>query len=260
MRTVDKTDIAHSFSHAAASYDAVAGLQRQIGEYLLSLIPDQPYATVLDLGCGTGHFSALLEQQLSAGQVLGLDIAEGMLAYAGKQPDRVALAWCCGDAEQLPLADSSVSLVFSNLALQWCPDLGCVFEEAMRVLTPGGRLVFSTLGPDTLYELKSAWQRVDGYVHVNSFIPLSEVELAASRAGFCYRSQEQRIVMKYKHVLELARELKSLGAHNLNAGRPTGLTGRKRLQQLQEHYESYRDSSGMLPATYQTFYLSMTKT
>lgn len=258
-RAVNKSDVAHSFSHSAASYDAAAELQRRIGDNLLSMVPVQVYGVAVDLGCGTGHFSTLLKQQLVVGQVLGLDIAEGMLSYAESQAGRSGLSWCCGDAEQLPLADGSVSLLFSNLALQWCADLQAVFNEAMRVLAPGGRLLFSTLGPDTLYELKSAWKKVDGYVHVNNFVSLSEVEATATRTGFNCHSKEQRVVMEYRHVLQLARELKALGAHNLNAGRPAGLTGRRRLLQLQEHYEPFRNSRGMLPATYQTYYLSMSK-
>ena len=65
--------------------------------------------------------------------------------------------------------------------------------------------------------------------------------------------QAQAEVLHYPDVRSLTHELKALGAHNLNPGRPGGLTGRARMLALLKAYEQFRQPQG-LPATYQVVY------
>lgn len=113
----DKRQVAASFSRAAASYDAVAELQRGVGESLLSALPEgfSPRRWV-DLGCGTGYFSRALERRFGAAEGLAVDIAEGMLRHARARGG--ASHFIGGDAERLPLRDGSCDLLFSSLAIQ----------------------------------------------------------------------------------------------------------------------------------------------
>ncbi|MEH6357680.1 MAG: malonyl-ACP O-methyltransferase BioC [Pseudomonadales bacterium] len=256
---VNKEDVARSFSLAASTYDQVAALQRSVAENLLTKIPDQAFANIVDLGCGTGVVSAQLVQRFSTSTVFGLDIAEGMLAYARGQFPQSPLQWCCADAENLPLQDNCVDLVFSSLAVQWCADFQQMCNDVIRVLKPGGTCVLATLGPDTLHELRSAWQQVDGYVHVNRFLDSDAVKDAALNAGFECEFWQQDIVMRYPELRQLTAELKALGAHNVNRGRPKGLTGRQRIEKLKAGYEVFRDVDGSLPASYDVYYLRLTK-
>ena len=83
--------------------------------------------------------------------------------------------WLVADAEALPLVNDSVDLVFSSLALQWCYRPDHLFAELARVLKPGGICVFTSLGPDTLRELRAAWAAVDAHQHVNAFLPAGEL-------------------------------------------------------------------------------------
>ena len=247
---IDKRAVAASFSRAASTYDQVAELQRQVGSNLLARLPEslQPRALV-DLGCGTGYFTRALNARFGRA-VLGLDIAEGMLRYARAQGPEQA-AWITADAEALPLRGRSQDLVFSSLALQWCPDLGRALADARRVLLPGGVMAFNTLVEGTLGELRDAWEQVDGYVHVNRFMPLAQLQSLLSEAGFArWHCEVEPHVLHYPQLSALTHELKALGAHNLNAGRPGGLTGRARLRALTAAYETHRQSAG-LPATYQ---------
>ena len=155
---IDKRAVAASFSRAASTYDQVAELQRQVGSNLLARLPEslQP-CSLVDLGCGTGYFTRALNARFGRA-VMGLDIAEGMLRYARAQGPEQA-AWITADAEALPLRDGSQDLLFSSLALQWCPDLGRALSEARRVLRPGGCMAFNTLVEGTLGELRGAWSR-----------------------------------------------------------------------------------------------------
>jgi malonyl-CoA O-methyltransferase len=249
----DKRQVAASFSRAAPTYDSVAGLQRDVGNHLLALLEGMPAPRRwLDLGSGTGHFSRALARRWPAASGVAVDIAEGMLSHAralgGAQ-------WhVLGDAEQLPLAQGSVSLVFSSLALQWCEDFAQVLAEANRVLDTGGRFAFASLCTGTLGELRSSWEAADGQVHVNRFRGVEDYQQLCAGSGLQVETLVCRPqVLHYPDVRSLTHELKALGAHNLNPGRPGGLTGRARIAAMMAAYETFRQPTG-LPATYQVVY------
>ncbi|EWC42248.1 malonyl-ACP O-methyltransferase BioC [Pseudomonas stutzeri] len=249
----DKRQVAASFSRAAASYDSVAALQRQVGSQLLARLPvDRQPACWLDLGSGTGYFSRALATAFPDAEGVALDIAEGMLRHA--RPQGGARHFVAGDAERLPLREGSVELVYSSLALQWCEDFAGVLSEARRVLRPGGTFAFSSLCSGTLQELRDSWQAVDGFAHVNRFRPLATYQALCEQSGLRLVSLTVRPeVLYFADLRQLTHELKALGAHNLNPGRPGGLTGRARIRALVEAYERFRRPEG-LPATYQVVY------
>ena len=253
-----KTRVAQSFSRAAATYDAVAHLQRQVGNRLFASLPGSS-AVILDLGCGTGSALSRLRRRFPAASLIAIDIAQGMLQFAKTQHSEVGSAMLCADAEHLPLASQSIDCIFSNLAVQWC-DLGNVVRECHRVLKPGGMLRISTLGPDTLHELRTAWSEADAYVHVNRFTSVEEVRNALADSGFNDGAVERELIMlEYSNVRSLTSELKALGAHNINNGAAAGLTGEKRLRAMLAAYERQRNDAGMLPASYEALYVSATK-
>jgi malonyl-CoA O-methyltransferase len=233
----------------------VAKLQREVGRRLLAHLHVVPTAsaTVLDLGCGTGFFQPDLSARYPAATYIGLDLAPGMIEYARTRSSCQGL-WIVGDAESLPLATESVDVVFSSLAVQWCSRPDWFLAELARVLKPGGRCVFTTLGPDTLHELRQSWAAVDAYQHVNNFLPAEALIAAAGRVSAIELIlSTERHCMQYQRVGELLTELKSLGAHNMNRRRPAGLTSRKTLQGMLQAYESWR-ADGLLPATYDVIF------
>lgn len=254
---LDRPGIRASFDRASANYDGAAALQAQVNQELmgrLEFFRFQPQV-VVDLGAGTGRGAEELKRRYRRALVVALDMAPGMLREAHKRQhffrrfERV-----CADAMRLPFADSSVDVVFSNLMLQWCDPLDVAFAEIRRVLKPEGFLAFSTFGPDTLRELRIAWSEVDGYNHVNQFVDMHDVGEALVRAGLVEPVLDvDRIQLTYDDTLGLMKDLKAIGAHNVTAGRPRGLTGRGRLAQLRASYESFRQN-GRLPATYEVIF------
>jgi len=254
----DKRQVAASFSRAAASYDSVAELQRDVGTALIKRLPPglQPRRW-LDLGSGTGYFSRALAVAYPDAYGVAVDIAEGMLRHA--RPSGGAQGFVVGDAERLPVASASVDVLFSSLALQWCSDFAAVLSEARRSLQPGGVLAFASLCVGTLGELRESWQAVDGMVHVNRFRGFEDYRRLCADSGLQVLSLEQvPHVLYYPDVRGLTHELKALGAHNLNPGRPGGLTGRARMTGLLQAYEQFRQPQG-LPATYQVVYAVLHK-
>src|SRR6516165_1423252 len=254
---LDRARLRASFDRASAGYEAAAGLQARIAAELLERLELFRFTpgVVLDLGCGTGRVTRELKRRYPRARVIALDIAPGMLREARRHQrpwrrfDRV-----CGDALRLPLRDGSIDLIFSNLMLQWCEPLAAALSEARRVLAPGGFLSFSTFGPATLYELRTAWAEADGYNHVNHFPDMHEVGDGLVRAGLMEPVLDaDRFELGYPDVLTLMRDLKAIGAHNVTAGRPRALAGRERLTRVQRAYESFRHDE-RLPATYEVIY------
>lgn len=251
---LDKRRVARSFSRAAASYDAAAKMQRAVGDKLVAQLPVEGEGIGLDLGCGTGYFLRGPARRSSLDWVGG-DLAEGMLRHAadsGAHPSSHLLGL---DAESLPLQTGSIQAVYSNLALQWCVDLEALFAELARVVGPGGWLGFSTLVDGTLAELKNAWRQVDGHVHVNRFLDAGcWYEAALANGWQISHWQVENRVRSYRDLKELLHELKALGAHNVNAGMPTGLTGKSSWRQLRSAYEDFRQPDDSLPASWKVLY------
>lgn len=256
----EKNQVAQSFSDAAEHYDDVAVLQRLTADKLLTHLDKlslQP-KRVMDLGAGTGRNLSLLKQRYQHADLIAVDLAPAMLAKA-KLHYRQQSHFLVGDAEQLPLATGSVDLIYANLALQWCSPSLC-FTEIARVLRPNGVIAFTSLAPLTLYELKKSWRSVDSYQHVNEFYTEDEVQQAMSDAGLVTEKIQQQITkLQYQDVMTLMRDLKTLGAHNVNQGRRRGLTGREALQKMIASYEQFRDEDNVLPASYDVIYAVMRK-
>jgi malonyl-CoA O-methyltransferase len=255
---IDGARVQHSFGRAASGYDASAVLQARVRAELLDrldVVRLEP-AVILDLGAGTGHASLALKRRHRGAQVVALDLAPGMLLEAGRRQTLLRrFRRVCADAAALPLRDGSVDLVFSNLMLQWCNDPDAAFRECRRVLKPGGLLTFTTFGPDTLVELRRAWAAAgDGHTHVNRFIDMHDLGDALVRSGLAEPVMDvERYTLTYGTVRDLMLDLKAIGAHNANAGRPRGLTGRGAFERMLAEYEAHR-REGRLPATYEVVY------
>lgn len=260
---IDKQQMRRAFSRAAADYDTAAVLQREVCTRMLErldYIKLQP-TRVLDAGSGTGRGAGQLAQRYPAAQMIALDIAIGMLQAA-----RGRSGWwrklfggamqmqVCGDVEALPLAANSVEMVWSNLALQWCNDLPAAFVELHRVLKVDGLLMFSTFGPDTLKELRQAFNGVDQHNHLNRFTDMHDIGDMLTHSGFAEPVMDMEyITLTYDDVRGVLYDLKRIGAHNATAGRGQGLMGKNAWARLAENYERLR-RDGKLPATYEVVY------
>lgn len=256
---MNKLRIAQSFSRAAHTYDNAAHLQREIGDHLFTLIPIlSEVNTVVDLGCGTGFFTQVLSDKFPRSQIIGLDIANGMLDFAQTQYHG-SIQWVCADAEALPFSDNSVNLIFSSLAIQWCENLQRTLKEIKRVLQPGGIAVMSTLGSQTLAELKQSWEVVDVQPHVNQFLTCDEIKNAIQEMQFYTQHiTSQHKVLKYSSPIELMRELKELGAHEVTQKQSSGLMGKKRFQSFLKAYQAFKKEI-FFPATYEVIYITIQK-
>lgn len=255
---IERRSVASAFNAAAKNYDAVALLQQTVADRLFEsfdLIKINP-ASILDMGSGTGYGSRKLKQRFKKARFYQADISGEMLKTARKQSPRHFSKnhFVCADAVQMPIKENQFDLVFSSLMLQWCNDLDRVFAEVKRILKPGGLFLFASFGPDTLKELRECWQQADDHVHVNAFVDMHDIGDSLMRNGMDAPVLSiEHIVLIYDDCIQLMRELKSIGAQNINEGRRKTLTGKQRLNQVVSRYESFR-TNHKLPATYEVVY------
>jgi len=254
---VDRHALQRAFSRASTHYDAAATLQSEVRAELherlafFALAPRR----ILDAGCGTGEGTLALRRRFRGAQVLGLDLAPGMLraARARGWPWR-RLPLVCADVRSLPLPDASFDLVVSNLMLQWCDDLPRAFAQLRRALKPGGLLLFSTFGSETLVELRASWAEADELAHVSPFVDMPALGSVLARAGFSEPVLDRELrVQQHATVRALMDSIRAIGAGNALAARRRTLTGPGRLKRMQAAYEALRAGSG-LPATWEVLY------
>ncbi len=282
MQNFSRQHIQAHFNHAAPSYDDAAILQKTVAERVderLQLTTINA-TTILDLGAGTGLLTEKVIDRYPHAQIFAVDLSTNMLQAA--VPRFIRPRWpklgqrlnhwlqnCSlsksfstqqkasainADVYQLPFADASVDLIVSNLMLQWCDDLDSVFREFRRVLRPEGLLMFTTFGPDTLKELRLAWQAVDDeYEHVNNFIDMHDIGDALIRSGFGQPVMDMELfTLTYDKPIGVIKDLKAIGATNANKQRQSGLMGKQRFAAMLNAYETYRSlTDNKVPATYE---------
>jgi len=220
------------FARAAQSFASACFIHDEARRRLLdrldvfSIEPDR----IVDLGSALGSGAQALARRFPAAAVIALDSSIEMLGRS--------VVWSgsrlAADAARLPFPDRSIDLLFANLVLPWSrPE--ALFAEARRVLTGQGLLVFSTLGPDTLIELRQAWRRADNAVHIHACWDMQTLGDLALRAGLEEPVLDvDRLKVSYAELSGAIRDLRACGATNTALGRPRGLTGRGRWQRFVE--------------------------
>ncbi len=275
-RDLDARAVRRHFERAAATYDAAAVLQREVGTRMmqrLDVVRLQP-AAILDAGCGTGDALPELAARYPQARRVALDVALPMLAAArartaarrsllerllaplgGSAPG--APAFVCGDVGALPFAAGAFELAWSNLTLQWVADLPRAIAELHRVLRVGGLLTFSTFGPDTLRELRAAFEGVDALPHVGRFVDMHDVGDLLVAAGFADPVlQMEMLTLTYADARSVVRDLHAIGATNAAEGRRRTLTGRARFERALAALEAApgRTPDGRIAVTFEVVY------
>jgi malonyl-CoA O-methyltransferase len=273
-RDVDPDAVRRGFARAAATYDAAAVLQREVAARMaqrLDYVKLAPTA-ILDAGCGTGEAVGELGVRYPGARVIAFDAALPMVVaaqhrsqsgrtllrrllrpLAGNRP-ALAPAFVCADINALPFRGVCVDLVWSNLALQWVNDLPRAFAEFRRVLRVGGLLSFTTFGPDTLREVRSAFAGVDTRTHTNRFVDMHDIGDMLVHAGFADPVMDmEHVALTFDTPRALLADLKAIGATNRTRGRPRGLMGRERWSRAMRRLEALRDA-GRIPATFEVVY------
>jgi len=259
LQDIDKQAVAASFSKAACHYDQFAQLQRDIGEQLLQHVEHANVQTLVDLGCGTGYFSEKLASRFKQASLTCFDLSTAMLAQTKQRQIRHA-HYQQGDIDNLPFAENSLDVVYSNLVVQWSEDLqGCLTQIKHR-LKAGGKAYLSTLLIGSLDELTQAWKQVDNHPHTNRFLGLASIQTMLNTLEVQETSiKTETRTLYYQNVLQVMRALKGIGANHVHSHQATQVTGKALLKQLETGYQPYINAQGLLPLTYHVCYIEIKK-
>jgi malonyl-CoA O-methyltransferase len=250
------------FERAAGSYAKASRLESEIGARMLErldyvkLVPRR----VLDAGSGPGRDARWLAKRYPRAQVVALDYSQRMLrqerGILSKLFARNEKHSLCGNFERLPIAAGSVDMVWSNMALHWAADPLAALREFHRALAVDGLLMFSTLGPDTLAELREA----AGSGRVHAFPDMHDLGDMLVAAGFAEPVMDmERVTLLYADGAALLADLRASGqtcALAAPSGAPRrGLAGRGFLAALLSRLAAQRrDGGGKLPVSYEVVY------
>ena len=215
---------------------------------------------ILDAGAGPSPQADDLNRRYPAAQIVAMDFSLPMLRQAKSAGPLKRLlgldrrARLCADLTRIPLASRTVSLVWSNMALHWAADLPAAMGEFHRVLELEGLLMFSTLGPDTLKELRSAFAASGGARRVHGFIDMHDLGDMLVTAGFAAPVMDtETITLTYAGIDAMTADLRATGQTCALAGRPRGLLGERRWQQVRAALDTCV-REGRLPATIEVVY------
>lgn len=261
---VDRQHVGRRFARVAATYGEGDFFAREVDRRMqerLDFVKVEP-KRILDLGCSRGGSFPGLSVRYPEAQLIGLDVAPAMLS-AGRVPRAGWQRWLgigknseplrlAADAANLPLKSRSTAIVWSNLLLHWLDDPIPALAEAHRVLEVGGLLMFSTLGPDTLKELRSAF--ADGYAHTQRFADMHDLGDMLVGCGFADPVMDMEVItLTYDDVDAMFAELRAAGSSCAMKARRHGMTGRKSWASGKAAYEAMR-KDGRLPATFEVIY------
>lgn len=234
----------------ANRHDDAARVPREIADRLLEhlapvrLVPQ----AVLDLGAATGDMRRGLTRRYPRTRVLSVDPGLTRLRQGLGPTWRRLLAppaLACAEDRALPLRAGSVDMVCCNLALTWSADLPGALSECRRVLRAGGVIMISTLGPDTLKELRAAWKQADRWAHTCPFPDMHDIGDALVGARFAdVVVDAESLQVEFDDLDHLLHEVRTVGPGNLDAGRNTGLTTPGQLQRLRAAYKSMDAEDG----------------
>ncbi|SEM44404.1 malonyl-CoA O-methyltransferase [Pseudoxanthomonas sp. GM95] len=259
MPMFDSRQIRRAFSRAADTYASAAVLQHEVETRLLEsldYLEDRVPQVVLDVGSGPATAAAAMRKRWPKAQVIALDVSLPMLREAKKQAGWwKPFARVGADARALPLADNGADVLFCNLCLPWVEDLPAVFAGFRRVLKPGGLLLCSTYGPQTLVELREALGAVDDAPHVSPFAQIAQFGDALMMSGFRDPVLDRdQFVLTYADLPALMRDLQATGATNGLSQRRATLTGKGRFAAAAQAYAEMRNAEGKLPSTWEVIY------
>jgi len=225
---IDERAARHAFERAARSYAEHSKLEAEVGTRMLARLDYVKLAPrrILDAGSGPSREAAALERRYRGAQVIALDFAQAMLPRASRLQRWLgggALA-VCADMGRLPFAAESVGLVWCNMALHWVAEPRAALAEFERVLVPEGLLMFSTLGPDTLKELRAA----AGETRVHAFTDMHDWGDMLVAAGLHAPVMDmEMIALQYGDGARLLEDLRRSGQANARIDRARALAGRK---------------------------------
>ena len=248
-----KIKILKSFDAKSSSYDEHSFVQKEVSERMikrLKFLKSKPL-NILDIGCGTGYLSNLISQYLPNSNIVCMDFSYEMVSQCKNK--NIKLEPLVADAEYMPFKTSTFDLVISSFTLHWCQQIDKIFSDIFRILKNDGNFMFTTVGPDTLKELRNAYKLIDNYEHINTFNDMHDYGDILLSSGFHDPVMDvERLIIEYKNFNEILKSLRKTGASTVIYNE-SKFTAKKSLKDLENYYKK-NSENGLFPVTYEMIY------
>ena len=258
---LEKKRIAHIFNRQAEVYDGHAVIQQRMAHRIMQTLDENRVeaGNILEVGCGTGYLTQLLLEHFPDAGLVGMDLSKRMVATAMGRTGNQVRYWV-GDVEEEPLGKRCYDLIAANAVVHWLQNPGSTLQRLVDALEPGGFLILSTFGPDTLQEL--AWiydaveeemglppsRRVGGFRSECEWIRLMEqAGVSSPRFLQCWHR------LPYPSAKDLLTAVRSLGAGGTRMREHSISPVREKLmieEVLKRYDRMWRDKDGVY-ATFQ---------
>ena len=212
-----KQNVATNFDNKAEFYERESQIQKVVAESLIADLPSGDAADriedILEVGCGTGYLTRLLFEKYKNKNICISDISPSMTVQAQMNGEDIAKAnghttrWAVFDAENPPEAmQGSYDLIVANMVFQWLEDAQSGIERLSKLLKPGGRIMYSTLGPESFEEWKT--------VLISLELPIGILDFDMPRDVY----KEEFLIKSYETAHDFLHSIKDIGAGQAKKG------------------------------------------
>lgn len=247
-----KSRVERSFTRASTTYDAHADVQIEVAARLMARLSGRSFRHILEIGCGTGRYTAMISKAFKDAHIEAIDISSAMIEEARKKFKGRRVDFHVADGECLPLFMSGpFDLITANSVFHWFDDLSGTLAKYKDILGSEGVILFSTFGPDTLWELRIILNEVFGcdiLLSAAAFPDCTWLKYIMSGLFRHVTTEELIITREYKDMFALLRSLKATGVAASN-NRPLRFT-RSKFSVMERNY---RKRFGAIKASYQVF-------
>jgi len=262
---IDPIAVRRQFDRRGAALSDADFLLRDIEEQmferldLIRLEPDQ----MVDMGCGLGDGLIGLRRRFPNARALGIDHSAAVLNVARSRiapaptgmfarllskvsPSHRPLAeLLVADAGNAPLADNSADLIWSNCCLHWLAEPVSAIEQWHRIVKPGGLLMFSMFGVDTLTQLRSLG------ADLMTFHDMHDIGDSLVQAGFADPVMDMHLMtLEFSDADRLVHDLHALGG-NAMATRDRFMSSRQQQAAWLQRLLQMRDSDGKFRVSFE---------
>ena len=237
---MNKDLIQKRFAKNLDTYNDNAKIQKKMAERLLSFLDRKDFNDILEIGCGTGFLTQLVNEKFSFKTYTANDIVESCEKYVKEINPKIN--FIPADIEKaVENSDKKYDLIISNAAFQWVENLKSFIKLLVSKLNDGGILLFSTFGPENFREVNFVLGKTLPYYSAN--------ELQEIIKDYKNIVEQEMHVMAFKTPKDILKHIKSTGVNALEMVSWT----KTDMQKFENGYNNF--CSGIPTLTYHPIYV-----
>jgi len=246
---MDSITIKDNFSRRAGTYDNYSPAQQLAARRLSGLLPLTGISSVIELGCGSGYYTAILKKRYPRAYLCAGDISAAMLKAAAARLRDNTIDLVLQDMHRVS-TDKKFDLVTANACLHWSDDIDAVLRNCRALSREGAALAVSCFGPQTFYEMGASLKRLlpGAQIAAESFLPKDQLAVRLEKYFKAVRIEEYTHRENFPSLRDLLRLVRLSGVRG--EGLKSGYLTPRRVKDWED---AYRQMFGAITASYEVF-------